>query len=102
MSATPFDEMHNADGSVREPYLILEEWLKDQPPQALSLMSGDAEALFRRLGITFAVYGSNEGSEKLIPFDVIPRIVSAMEWRKLSKGGRSTPSCMTSTTGRKS
>jgi uncharacterized circularly permuted ATP-grasp superfamily protein len=86
MSATPFDEMHNADGSVREPYLILEEWLKDQPPQALSLMSGDAEALFRRLGITFAVYGSNEGSEKLIPFDVIPRIVSAMEWRKLSKG----------------
>ncbi|MDP3315482.1 MAG: circularly permuted type 2 ATP-grasp protein [Devosia sp.] len=86
MSATPFDEMHNADGSVREPYLILEEWLKDQPPQALSLMSGDAEALFRRLGITFAVYGSNEGSEKLIPFDIIPRIVSAMEWRKLSKG----------------
>jgi uncharacterized circularly permuted ATP-grasp superfamily protein len=86
MSATPFDEMHNADGSVREPYLILEEWLKDQPPQALSLMSGDAEALFRRLGITFAVYGSNEGSEKLIPFDIIPRIVSAIEWRKLSKG----------------
>ena len=86
MSATPFDEMHNADGSVREPYLILEEWLKEQPPQALSLMSGDAEALFRRLGITFAVYGSNEGAEKLIPFDIIPRIVSAMEWRKLSKG----------------
>ncbi len=86
MSATPFDEMHNADGSVREPYLILEEWLKEQPPQALSLMSGDAEALFRRLGITFAVYGSNEGTEKLIPFDIIPRIVSAMEWRKLSKG----------------
>jgi uncharacterized circularly permuted ATP-grasp superfamily protein len=86
MSATPFDEMHNADGSVREPYLILEEWLKEQPPQALSLMSGDAEALFRRLGITFAVYGSNEGTEKLIPFDIIPRIVSAIEWRKLSKG----------------
>jgi uncharacterized circularly permuted ATP-grasp superfamily protein len=86
MSATPFDEMHNADGSVREPYLILEEWLKEQPPQALSLMSNDAESLFRRLGITFAVYGSNEGSEKLIPFDIIPRIVSAIEWRKLSKG----------------
>jgi len=86
MSAAPFDEMHNADGSVREPYLVLEEWLKDQPPQALSLMSADAESLFRRLGITFAVYGSNEGTEKLIPFDIIPRIVSAMEWRRLSKG----------------
>ncbi len=85
-STTPFDEMNNADGTVREPYLILQEWLKEQPPQALSLMSADAESLFRRLGITFAVYGSNEGSEKLIPFDIIPRIISAMEWRKLSKG----------------
>ena len=86
MSATPFDEMNNADGSIRAPYHILEEWLKEQPPQALGLMSADAESLFRRLGITFAVYGSNEGSEKLIPFDIIPRIISAMEWRKLSKG----------------
>ena len=86
MSATPFDEMTNADASVRTPYHILEEWLKEQPPQALGLMSADAEALFRRLGITFAVYGSNEGTEKLIPFDIIPRIISAMEWRRLSKG----------------
>ncbi len=86
MSSTlPFDEMYNADGSVREPYLILDEWLKEQPPQALSLMSADAESLFRRLGITFAVYGSNEGTEKLIPFDVVPRIISALEWRRLSK-----------------
>ena len=84
-STTPFDEMNNADGTIREPYLILQEWLKEQPPQALSLMSADAESLFRRLGITFAVYGSNEGTEKLIPFDIIPRIISAMEWRKLSK-----------------
>ncbi|MGV3491010.1 MAG: circularly permuted type 2 ATP-grasp protein [Devosia sp.] len=86
MAAAPFDEMTNADGSIREPYLILAEWLKEQPPQALSLMSADAESLFRRLGITFAVYGSDEGTEKLIPFDIIPRIVSAIEWRKLSKG----------------
>jgi uncharacterized circularly permuted ATP-grasp superfamily protein len=82
----PFDEMRNADGSVREPYLILDQWLKEQPPEALSLMASDAEGIFRRLGITFAVYGSDEGTEKLIPFDVIPRIVSAQEWRRLSKG----------------
>ena len=83
---SPFDEMTNADGSVREPYLILDQWLKEQPPQALGLMAADAESIFRRLGITFAVYGSNEGAEKLIPFDIIPRIISAIEWRRLSKG----------------
>jgi hypothetical protein len=64
-AASPFDEMHNADGSIREPYLVLDQWLKEQPAQALSLMAADAEAIFRRLGITFAVYGSNEGTEKL-------------------------------------
>jgi uncharacterized circularly permuted ATP-grasp superfamily protein len=86
MSETvPFDEMHNPDGSVREPYAVLDAWLKEQPAQALSLMSADAEAIFRRLGITFAVYGSSEGVEKLIPFDVIPRIIAAPEWRRLGK-----------------
>ncbi|HHY50820.1 MAG TPA: circularly permuted type 2 ATP-grasp protein [Alphaproteobacteria bacterium] len=85
-ATTPFDEMYNADGSVREPYLILDAWLKEQPPQALSLMTADAEAIFRRQGITFAVYGSEEGVEKLIPFCVIPRILSAQEWRRLSRG----------------
>src|SRR5689334_7403766 len=83
---SPFDEMTNADGTVRESYLILDQWLKEQPPGALGLMASDAEGIFRRLGITFAVYGSNEGTEKLIPFDIIPRIISAVEWRKLSKG----------------
>ncbi|HWA19367.1 MAG TPA: circularly permuted type 2 ATP-grasp protein [Devosia sp.] len=82
----PFDEMTLADGGVRDPYLILDQWLKEQPPQALGLMAADAEGIFRRLGITFAVYGSNEGTEKLIPFDIIPRIISALEWRKLTKG----------------
>ncbi|RUT31241.1 circularly permuted type 2 ATP-grasp protein [Arsenicitalea aurantiaca] len=84
--SAPFDEMYNADGSVRDPYLELDAWLKEQPAQALKLMSADAEGLFRRLGITFAVYGSNESTERLIPFDIIPRIISAAEWRRLSKG----------------
>ncbi|HVY50809.1 MAG TPA: circularly permuted type 2 ATP-grasp protein [Devosia sp.] len=84
-AALPFDEMTNADGSIREPYLVLDQWLKEQPPEAMSVMAADAEAIFRRLGITFAVYGSNEGTEKLIPFDIIPRIISAAEWRRLSR-----------------
>jgi len=83
---SPFDEMHNADGSVREPYRELDAWLREQPEHALGLMAADAEGIFRRLGITFAVYGSSEAIEKIIPFDVIPRIISAMEWRRLSKG----------------
>ncbi|KFC68408.1 hypothetical protein FF80_01848 [Devosia sp. LC5] len=82
----PFDEMYNADGSVREPYRALNAWLEEQPDKALTLMQSDAEAIFRKLGITFAVYGSEEGTEKVIPFDVIPRIIAAQEWRKLSKG----------------
>ncbi len=82
----PFDEMYEADGTVREPYRALAQWLEEQPDKALNLMQSDAEAIFRKLGITFAVYGSAEGTEKVIPFDVIPRIIAAQEWRKMSKG----------------
>ena len=63
---SPFDEMHNADGSVREPYQVLDAWLREQPDQALGLMATDAESIFRRLGITFAVYGSSEIRERFI------------------------------------
>jgi len=84
--AAPFDEMYNPDGTVREPYRALAQWIEEQPENGLSLMQADAEGIFRKLGITFAVYGSDEGTEKLIPFDVIPRIISAAEWRKLSRG----------------
>ncbi|MGV8832507.1 MAG: circularly permuted type 2 ATP-grasp protein [Devosia sp.] len=82
----PFDEMYEADGSVREPYRALAQWLDEQPDKALNLMQADAEAIFRKLGITFAVYGSDEGTEKVIPFDVIPRIIAAREWRQMAKG----------------
>jgi uncharacterized circularly permuted ATP-grasp superfamily protein len=48
--------------------------------------SAEAEVLFRRSGITFAVYGAEEAVERLIPFDILPRIISAVEWRKLEVG----------------
>lgn len=82
----PFNEMLNADGSVREPYRVLANWIENQPDNSLKKMSSDAEGIFRRLGITFAVYGQQEADERLIPFDVIPRIISGAEWRRLSKG----------------
>ncbi len=81
-----FDEMIAADGTVREPYRMIGEWINSQPRGGIAEKARAAEAIFRRLGITFAVYGSAEATERLIPFDIIPRIIAAAEWRKLEKG----------------
>lgn len=81
-----FNEMTNADGSVRPAYRHLADWLKWMPADRLKQKSTEAELLFRRLGITFVVYGDGGGAERLIPFDIIPRSFSADEWRRLSNG----------------
>ena len=75
--AVAFDEMNKPDGGLRQAYQELSLWLKDTPPDALEYRRKEAELLFRRIGITFAVYGDAEAQERLIPFDVIPRIISA-------------------------
>ena len=83
-----FDEMDGAGQStrVRAPYRQVAEWLDQQTPTELDSKREEAEALFRRTGITFAVYGAGSASERLIPFDIIPRILSAAEWRRLASG----------------
>ena len=81
-----FDEMKGVDGAVRPPYDELSRWLKEVPPDVLDYRRREAELLFRRIGITFAVYGEADSTERLIPFDVIPRIISGAEWRTLQKG----------------
>ncbi len=81
-----FDEMKGHDGGVRAPYDELARWLKEVPPDVLDYRRREAELLFRRIGITFAVYGEADSTERLIPFDVIPRIISGNEWRTLEKG----------------
>ena len=81
-----FDEMRGVDGGVRAPYDELSRWLKEVPPDVLDYRRREAELLFRRIGITFAVYGEADAQERLIPFDVIPRIISGPEWRTLEKG----------------
>ncbi len=78
--------MRGFDGEVREPYQSVQKWLETQKLDDLRLKRSEAEALFRRTGITFAVYGDDAATERLIPFDIIPRILSAQEWRKLSAG----------------
>jgi uncharacterized circularly permuted ATP-grasp superfamily protein len=81
-----FDEMRGVNGGVRPPYDELSRWLKEVPPDVLDYRRREAELLFRRIGITFAVYGEADSTERLIPFDVIPRIISGSEWRTLEKG----------------
>ncbi len=81
-----YNEMFAPDGSVRAPYRQLAAWIEAQPANVLKHKAKDAAAIFRRLGITFAVYNSSSGAERLIPFDIIPRIIAAKEWRQLRKG----------------
>jgi len=81
-----FDEMKEQNGSVRPAYGELTRWLDEMPPDVLDYRRREAELIFRRIGITFAVYGEGEAQERLIPFDVIPRIMSGTEWRLLEKG----------------
>ncbi len=81
-----FNEMIGEDGAVRPPYARVQEWLSTLTKADVERAQREAEAIFRRLGITFAVYGDDEASERLIPFDIIPRLFSAQEWRRLSAG----------------
>jgi uncharacterized circularly permuted ATP-grasp superfamily protein len=81
-----FDEMTGAEGGLRPAYRELARWLEQVPADALEFRRREAEVLFRRIGITFAVYGEAEGQERLIPFDVLPRILAAAEWELVRKG----------------
>jgi uncharacterized circularly permuted ATP-grasp superfamily protein len=75
-----FDEMRGSDGTARPAYHELSRWLDELSPDVLDYRRREAEVLFRRIGITFAVYGEADAQERLIPFDVLPRILGAAEW----------------------
>jgi uncharacterized circularly permuted ATP-grasp superfamily protein len=84
--ATPvFDEMGWPD-NVRAPYALIDSWLKSMPAEQLALKRREAEVLFRRIGITFAVYTEGGDPERLIPFDFIPRVMAQAEWVRLRQG----------------
>src|SRR3954464_12536630 len=84
--AVAFDEMNQPGGDIRQAYQELSRWLQQTPPDALEYRRQEAELIFRRIGITFAVYGEAEAQERLIPFDVLPRILAAAEWDLLCRG----------------
>lgn len=81
-----FDEMRAVDGSVRPAYRDYRHWYDQQESAFLSRKHREAEIAFRRTGITFNVYGEQEAEERLIPFDMVPRIITAAEWRRLTRG----------------
>jgi len=87
-----FDEMQATSTQVREHYRGYEQWLAQQPGDVMKSRREEAEMIFRRVGITFAVYGAKDedgsGTERLIPFDLIPRVIPAHEWVEMEKGLR--------------
>ena len=85
-SKSPFDEMFGTGESPRSPYQDYHEWFAGEDPARLRRKADDAERAFRRTGITFNVYGREEANERLIPFDIVPHILSHREWQKLSEG----------------
>ncbi|WP_185985109.1 circularly permuted type 2 ATP-grasp protein [Aureimonas mangrovi] len=82
----PFDEMLDSGSGVRAPYGRFDAWFRKQDPHILMEKAGEAESVFRRTGITFNVYGQQEAAERLIPFDLVPRIISGREWSALAEG----------------
>ncbi|MGR3512534.1 MAG: circularly permuted type 2 ATP-grasp protein [Paracoccaceae bacterium] len=81
-----FDELHGKGDAPRAPYHGYSEWFEGEDLKELRRKSEEAENFFRRTGITFNVYGQAEADERLIPFDIVPRIISAREWARLTKG----------------
>ena len=85
----PYD-FFSGGAQVREHYKLYDAWLARQPGDMMAQRREEAEMIFRRVGITFAVYGdkdeSGAGTERLIPFDLIPRIIAAQEWAEMERG----------------
>ena len=90
MSRLMFDEMNATASSVRPHYQVYQRWLARQSPAVMESRRAEAEMIFRRIGITFPLYGAKDeddsGTERLIPFDLIPRIIPAHEWSGLERG----------------
>ncbi len=83
-----YNEMYDAKGGVRAHYKGYEDWLKATPPERIERKRAEADLAFHRVGITFAVYGEEAGKERLIPFDIIPRVIPSAEWKALQSGLR--------------
>ncbi|HET7730713.1 MAG TPA: circularly permuted type 2 ATP-grasp protein [Usitatibacter sp.] len=83
-----YNEMYTADREVRPHYAAFAEWLENTPPARIAQNRHAADLLFHRVGITFAVYGESSGTERLIPFDIVPHVIPGSDWNRLAAGLR--------------
>jgi uncharacterized circularly permuted ATP-grasp superfamily protein len=81
-----FDEMFDADGTPRQPYRALMQRLRELSPSELSSRQRTAEVAFLNQGITFTVYGDSSGTERIFPYDLLPRIITSREWATIERG----------------
>ncbi|MEQ1536840.1 MAG: circularly permuted type 2 ATP-grasp protein [Burkholderiaceae bacterium] len=92
-----YDEMYGLNAELKpsngvsskqplDHYQAYQSWAKSYSPEAMASKRAQADAAFRQVGITFAVYGDDAGTERLIPFDLIPRVIPSKEWETLQKG----------------
>ena len=81
-----FDEMYSDDAEIREHYLNVNSWLRTMSSTVISKKNVEAETHFKRIGITFSVQDETM-SERIIPFDLIPRILTNYEWKKKIEKG---------------
>jgi uncharacterized circularly permuted ATP-grasp superfamily protein len=89
MALSPlYNEMFDGDRTVRAHYSAFAEWLNETPPARIAQNRHAADLLFHRVGITFAVYGEASGTERLIPFDIVPHVIPGAQWELLSRGLR--------------
>ena len=81
-----YDEMREPSGDVRAPYRALAETLARLPEDELQRRKQSAELSFLTQGITFTVYGRDEGTEKIFPYDLLPRLITSQEWDRVERG----------------
>jgi uncharacterized circularly permuted ATP-grasp superfamily protein len=81
-----YDEMREPSGDVRPAYRALAEVLSRLPQEELQRRKQSAELSFLTQGITFTVYGRDEGTEKIFPYDLLPRLVTSQEWDHIERG----------------
>ena len=81
-----YDELIEANGRPRSGAQLLVDKIESLPAGDLVLRQKAAEAMLLKMGITFNVYGRDEGTEKIMPFDIIPRIVSSSDWQQIESG----------------
>lgn len=81
-----YDELIDENGKPRPGAQLLIDKIESLPEGDLALRQKEAEALLLKMGITFNVYGRDEGTEKIFPFDLIPRIVSSADWKQIESG----------------